>query len=32
MDIGFAATWLCQVSPSLCFTDHFNHWSQKMWM
>jgi len=27
MGMGFALTWLRQVSPH-CFTNHFNHWSR----
>ena len=26
MGMGFAPTWLCQVSPLPCFIKHFNHW------
>jgi len=29
MGMGFAQTWLRQVSPPPASHDHFNHWGQE---
>ena len=32
MDMGFAPTWLRQVSPPPASQNHFNHWFGLIWL